>query len=119
MEGRTHEAAVTLLESIPETQRDKVRAVAMDMWDAYLKAVRRVLPQADIVHDKYHVTAHLNSAVDTVRKAEHKRLLTAGDATLTGTKYHWLRTYTDGRGSAAVSFRALHSLELKTSRAWH
>ncbi|HCN79126.1 MAG TPA: ISL3 family transposase [Verrucomicrobiales bacterium] len=119
VEGRTHQAAVTLLESIPAAQRSEVRAVALDMWDPFLKAVRQVLPEADIVHDKYHVTAHLNTAVDTVRKAEHTRLLAAGDDTLKGSKYQWLRTYCDGRSSEAVSFRKLHQLDLKTSRAWH
>lgn len=119
VEGRTHAAAVTLLESIPAAQRSEVQAVALDMWDPFLKAVRQVLPEADIVHDKYHVTAHLNTAVDSVRKAEHTRLLAAGDDTLKGSKYQWLRTYCDGRSSAAVSFRTLHQLDLKTSRAWH
>ena len=119
VEGRTQEAAVTLLETIPAAQRAEVQAVALDMWDPFLKAVCQVLPEADIVHDKYHVTSHLNTAVDTVRKAEHARLLAAGDDTLKGSKYQWLRTYSDGRSSAAVSFRSLHQLDLKTSRAWH
>ena len=119
VEGRTHAAAVTLLESIPAEQRAQVQAVALDMWDAFLKASAQVLPEADIVHDKYHVSSHLNAAVNSVRKAEHQRLLATGDDTLKGSKYQWLRTYSDGRSSQAVSFRALHQLDLKTSRAWH
>lgn len=119
VEGRTTEAAVSLLESIPPEQRPEIKAVAIDMWDAFLKATRQVLPEADIVHDKYHISSHLNRAVDRVRKDEHKRLLAEGDSTLSGSKYQWLRTYEDGRSSEAVSFRALHALDLKTSRAWH
>lgn len=119
VEGRDTQAAVELLQSIPQRQRAGIEAVAVDMWDAFLKACRAVLPHADIVHDKYHVSSHLNEAVNRVRKAEHKRLLAAGDDTLKGSKYQWLRTYEDGRGSEAVSFRALHQLDLKTSRAWH
>lgn len=119
VEGRSSEAAIGLLESIPEAQRPGIAAVAMDMWDAFLKACRQVLPHADIVHDKYHLSSHLNEAVNRVRKAEHKGLLAEGDDTLTGTKHDWLRTYKDGRSSEAVSFRTLHQLDLKTSRAWH
>ena len=119
VEGRTSEAAAALLQSIPEEHRPCIKAVAVDMWDAFLKACREVLPHADIVHDKYHVSSHLNAAVDKVRKEEHKRLMASGDDTLKGTKYGWLRTYEDGRSSEAVSFRALHQLDLKTSRAWH
>lgn len=76
--GRKHEDAVALLEQIPEAQRGQIKAVAMDMWDAYLKAARQVLPQADIVHDRYHISAHLNAGVDRVRKDEHKRLMGEG-----------------------------------------
>lgn len=119
VEGRSCEAATELLQSIPEAQRTGIIAVAMDMWDAFLKACRQVLPHADIVHDKYHVSSHLNGAVDKVRKTEHKGLLAQGDDTLTGSKYQWLRTYQDGRSSEAVSFRTLHQLDLKTSKAWH
>ena len=119
VEGRDHQAAVALLESLPASQRDSVQAVAMDMWDPYLKAVKQVLPAADIVHDRYHISAHLNQAVDTVRKEEHKKLLAMGDDTLKGSKYQWLRSYEDWRSSEALSFRTLHSLDLKTSRAWH
>lgn len=88
--GRKHEDAVRLLEQIPQAHRGRIKAVAMDMWDAYLKAARHVLPDADIVHDRYHISAHLNAAVDRVRKDEHKRLMSAGDATLKGSKYQWM-----------------------------
>jgi len=117
--GRRSDDAIRLLETLPAAQRPRIKAVAMDMWDAYLKAGREVLPQADIVHDRYHISARLNAAVDRVRRDEHRRLMQSGDPTLKGSKYQWLRTYEDGRSSEAVSFRALHQLDLKTSRAWH
>lgn len=37
VEGRTQEAALTLLETLPEPQRAQVQAVALDMWDPFLK----------------------------------------------------------------------------------
>lgn len=119
VEGRTHQAATELLRKIPEKERADVEAVAMDMWEPFLKAVGEVLPEADVVHDKYHVSTYLNTAVDQVRRAENKRLMSEGDDTLKGSKYQWLRTYKDGRSSEAVSFRFLHQLDLKTSKAWH
>jgi transposase len=33
------------------------------------------VPQAELVHDKFHVAKHLNEAVDTVRRQEHKELM--------------------------------------------
>ncbi len=91
----------------------------MDMWDACFKAVREVVPQADIVHDRFHISAHLNAAVYRVRQHKHKKLMSMGDEPLKCSKYQWMRTYPDKRSGEAVSFRKLHELDLKTSRVWH
>lgn len=115
---RTLEAATTLLETLSPAQRASVQAVAMDMWPAYMSAVQQRLPQADLVHDRFHVAKYLNEAVDAVRRAEHRALAAAGDSPLTGSKWAWLKTYADGRSAEAVEFRTLNQLNLKTSRAW-
>jgi transposase len=116
--GRTLQAARTALNSLSQAQRHTVRAVAMDMWPAYMGAARDCVPQAEVVHDRFHVSKYLNEAVDRVRRQEHKQLARAGSRVLSGTKYDWLRRWADGRSAEAVQFRALHRLNLKTSRAW-
>jgi len=115
---RKLEAAKSLLETLSPAQRASVKAVAMDMWPAFMSAVQTCLPQADIVHDRFHVSKYLGEAVDTVRRQEHRSLALAGTSLLTGSKWAWLKSYADGRSSEAVSFRALNQLNLKTSRAW-
>jgi transposase len=49
-------------------------------------------PQADIVHDRFHLVKDLNEAVDKVRRAEHRALLKEGIETLKGSKQLVLRT---------------------------
>jgi transposase len=109
-------APVSLLETLTPAQRTPVKAVAM--WTAYMSATRRCLPQADIVHDKFHICKYLVGAVDAVRKQEHRKLSKAGTSSLKGRKWAWLRKYPDGRSAEAVSFRASNQLNLKTSQAW-
>ena len=117
--GRTQEAAQELLETtLSQEQRASVQAVAMDMWPAYMGAVRETLPKASIVHDKFHVVKYLNESVDQVRRREHRAMSAAGFSPLVGTKYSWMRNFKDKRSSEAVQFRALHQMNLKTSRAW-
>ena len=115
---RKLDAAVSLLETLTPSQRASVKAVAMDMWPAFMSATKQCMPQADIVHDKFHISKYLGEAVDAVRKQEHRRLSQAGTSPLTGSKWAWLKNYPDGRSAEAVSFRALNRLNLKTSRAW-
>jgi transposase len=114
---RTTEAAVALWESLPETQRAKVVAVSMDMGAGFATATRQAAPQAKIVHDRFHVSQHLNKAVDQVRRDEHRRLLEKGDESLKHTKFLWLQGAAV-EGEQALSFAKLCARELKTAKAW-
>jgi transposase len=111
-------AATALLETLSPAQRASVKAVAMDMWPAFMSAAHASIPQADIVHDRFHVSKYLGDAVDAVRKQEHRSLSLTGNSPLTGSKWAWLKRYPDGRSSEAIAFRDLNQLNLKTSRAW-
>ena len=90
----------------------------MDMWTAYMFSATIYVSDADIVHDPFHVAKYLGEGVDAQRKSEHRELSKAGDATLAGTEYDWLKRWEDLRSNAASSFRSLYQLALKTGRAW-
>jgi transposase len=64
------------------------------------------------------VSAHLNEAVDQVRRAEHKELMAAGDETLKGSRQLWLYNPMNFNPEQAASFAALRDSGLKVSRAW-
>lgn len=116
--GRSLQDAQQLLGTLTPQQRQGVQAVAVDMWPGYMSAIRNMLGQADIVHDKFHVSKYLNEAVDKIRRTEHKKLRAQGESPLTGTKYDWLKTIGDKRSAEAVAFRHLYQANFKTSRAW-
>lgn len=115
--GRDTATAVALIETLPEKQRAAVVAAAMDMGANFAAATRLACPQAAIVHDRFHVSKHLNEAVDKVRREEHHRLLERGDASLTGTKFLWLQGAVP-TGERALTFVELCERNLKTARAW-
>jgi transposase len=48
--------------------KERIQYVAMDMWTPYRDAVRAVIPQAEIVVDKFHVVRMANEAMERVRK---------------------------------------------------
>ena len=97
-----------------------IEAVAMDMWDPYVASVREHVPGADgkIVFDKFHIAQHLGEAVDRVRRKENKTLRAAGDDTLTGTRYDWLRNPAAMEPKDRREFAELRNSGLKTARAW-
>ena len=119
VEERTEEACKALLEqSLNEDQRQGVTAVALDMWKAFANAVGETLPQADIVHDRFHISQHLNEAVDKVRRQENKMLIKQGDHRLVGTKFSWLVNEERISEEFAAQFEGLKCSDLKVSRAW-
>lgn len=118
VEDRTQEAADTLWKALPEAQRQKVRGVAVDMWQPFIASTRAHAPDAEIVHDKFHVSKHLNEAVDQVRRQENKTLRAAGDDRLVGSKQLWLYNPKNLPSKRKRALDALKQETLKTGRAW-
>jgi transposase len=118
VEDRTTEAAGKLWDTLSPAQKATVEAVAMDMWEPFIQTVRQQLPEADVVHDKFHVSKYLNEAVDKVRRQEHKELLAQGDETLKGSRQLWLYNPQNHSAEQASEFAALRELNLKVARAW-
>ncbi len=54
--------------------KDRIQYVAMDMWAPYRDACRAVIPQAEIVVDKFHVVKMANEALEKVRKSLRESL---------------------------------------------
>ena len=103
-----------------EDQRAQVEAVAMDMWEPYIRSTLAHLPGAEskIVFDKFHVAKHLGDAVDRVRKQELRAGLAAGDPILKGTKYRWLENPRGRSWLEARAFNLLRALAPRVGRAW-
>ena len=118
VEDRTVEAADRLWQTLSPEQKQAVEAVAVDMWEPFIQTIRRQVPDADLVHDKFHVSKYLGEAVDKVRRQEHKELMAQGDETLKGTRQLWLYNPQNFSPDQAEEFSALKDLQLKVARAW-
>ena len=117
-EDRTREAADSLWNSLPIEQREQVQAVSTDMWQPFVASTHEHAPQAEIVHDKFHVSKHLNEAVDQVRRRENKALRATGDDRLVGSKQLWLFAPKNLSKERKRQLDALRQESLKTGRAW-
>ncbi len=73
VEHRTLEACQTLLDrALSEEERKQVKTLSIDMWEAFLSVAKEKLPNAEIVHDRFHLIKYLNEAIDKVRRREVK-----------------------------------------------
>jgi len=118
VEDRTLESANKLWSVLSEDVKKEVDAVAMDMWPAFIRAAESNAPQADIVHDKFHISKYLNEAVNNVRKKEHAVLMKSGDETLKGNKYLFLKSPENMDDDEIDRFDNLKLDILQTGKAW-
>jgi len=98
-----------------------LRFVCSDMWKPYLAVIAAQASHALHVLDRFHITSHLNQAVDQVRRAESTRLRTQGKAAAQRLKHmRWslLRRGSRVRGRARQKLKALLASKLATARAW-
>jgi transposase len=119
-EERREASLAAYFEAFPESSRQQIEAISLDMWPAYINACQANVPQAEhkMVFDRFHIMRHVLEAVDKVRKREHKSLLSQGDTTLTKSKYLWLYSEENVPQRSREQFEAIKSRELKTARAW-
>src|SRR5213075_2196468 len=99
----------------------RLRFVCTDMWKPYLKVIAAQAGQALHVLDRFHITRHLNQAVDQVRRAESSRLRTGNQQKAQRLKHlRWtlLRRGSRVRGRARQKLEALLASQLATARAW-
>lgn len=90
-EDRTLESVQKVYNALNTKQLASVESVSMDMWSAFETVTKQIVPQADVVHDRFHLSAYLNNAVDITRRAENKKLVKNEDKSLQNTKYLWLK----------------------------
>lgn len=96
-----------------------VRFVCSDMWKPYLRVIATHLSQALHILDRFHITSHLNDALDQVRRAECSRLQGRAQATkLKRMRWKLLRRGSRVRGHAKRKLWGLLRTKLATGRAW-
>ncbi len=90
-EGRKYETLKGFFDSLSDKQRSSIEAIAMDMWDPYIKAVHEGCPYAKIVFDQFHVVAAFGRVINKVRNAEYKKAHKSEKEVMKGSKYILLK----------------------------
>ena len=86
-EGRKSQTLDGFFAGMNQQQKDAIEAVAMDMWEAYVKSVKENCPQAKIVFDFFHVVKGYGQVIDHVRRREYRKADKAQRAFIKGSRY--------------------------------
>ena len=88
---RTCETLTSFFRGMNDPQKQRLQAIAMDMWDPFIKAVQQEVPHVRIVFDLFHVVSAFNKVIDKVRIDEYRQALSKDKAVFKGSKYLLLK----------------------------
>jgi transposase len=113
-EDRTKEACKKLFNrSLTSEQLEKVRSITMDMWKAYMLSANEYLPNASIVHDRFHLVKYINEAIDKIRRREVKH-----HQELKNSRYALLKNPENLTLKQQIQFNAIADANYEVSKAW-
>jgi transposase len=72
LEGRTKEEIGKVLIGWGTEILEEIEEVSIDLWKGYKSLVKEMLPNAQIVADRFHVMAQINKELDEERKKEKR-----------------------------------------------
>jgi len=73
LNSRKQDEIREILESWGIEVLNSIEVVTMDLYQAYKSVINEILPDADIVADRFHVMKQINNELDTQRKEERKK----------------------------------------------
>ncbi|MDX8409639.1 MAG: ISL3 family transposase [Mariprofundales bacterium] len=86
-EGRTAAVLGEFLSDLEEETANGIKVVAMDMGQPFQCAVKKWLPNADIVFDRFHVMQMYNKALAGVRRSQFKKADDEDKKIIKGSRY--------------------------------
>jgi transposase len=86
-QGRKSDTLDSFFAGMTQEQKDGIGAVAMDMWEGFVKSVRNNCPKAKIVFDFFHVVKGYGEVIDEVRRQEFARADADNRDLIKGSRY--------------------------------
>jgi transposase len=92
VEGKSIESVTPFILQLKE-KATQLKAIAMDMNAAYASATKKYLPDVDVVFDRFHVVALLNTAIDEIRRDQQAKCNAVGLKVIKGMRFLLLNNY--------------------------
>ena len=75
LKGRTQEEIEPILNSWGSEVLEEIEEVSIDLWNGYKTLVKKLMPNAQVVADRFHVMVQVNKELDTERKRERRQII--------------------------------------------
>jgi len=86
-QGRKSQTLDTFFAGMSQEQKGAIEAVAVDMWEPFIKSIKEHCPQAKIVFDFFHVVKGYGQVIDHVRRQQYRKADEGQRALIKGSRY--------------------------------
>ena len=105
--------------TIGKANLKSIKFVCTDMWKAYLKVIKKKLPQALNILDRFHIVKKLNEAINKVRIKEVAKLKKDGfEPVLAKSKYCFLKREENLTEKQNIRLKDLLKMDLQSVKAY-
>lgn len=114
-EGKDKSTIEKFVEILQEQNGDakNIEEVSMDMSPSFIAGATKLLPNASVTFDKFHVIQLLNKAFNEIRRNETKL-----NPCLKGTRYLWLKNVTNLTDEQQKTVKTLAKENKKLGKAY-
>lgn len=112
--GRDIQSCEALLsQTLTKEQQGQIKTITMDMWKPYMNVAQKVIPGAQIVHDKFHLVKYLTDSIDKVRRREVKT-----NEDLKHARYALLKNSMNLTDQQKIKFESIRNSNYEVAKAW-
>ena len=113
-EGRKAENVAAMVFALSDEEvLPKIKMVNLDMWEAYMKIMGKIAPNAVQIHDKFHLVQKLSDAINKTRQKEVKT-----EPLLKEARFAVLKNEKNRTKRQSTQFDAINDANLLTAQAW-
>ncbi len=112
-EGRDKVRAKALLNRLWGDKKAQIKTLTTDMWKTYIALAKEDLPDAELIHDRFHLVKYLNEGIDQVRRREVKQ-----HEELKHSRYALLKNEQNRTQKQDEIFKVIQESNLQVSVAW-
>lgn len=97
-----------------QEQLNAINTVSIDMWKPYINAIENAVPNAEVVHDKFHLIKYLNESIDKIRRREVK-----DNEVLKGSRYALLKNEVNLTKAQREKYEIIKGSNFQVSQAMY
>ena len=117
--GRTVKTMLRFFREFGKPWAAHIKHICSDMWKPYLKVIKKKIPGALHILDRFHIMANINKAIDKVRATEQRTLEEDGyETVLKKSRWCLLKRKENLTEKQAVKLKDLLTYNLKSIKAY-